>query len=981
MICTKCNSEIPNGARFCPVCGNACGSASDVKPAAAAPEPENKTFCGKCGLELRRGAKFCAVCGAPAAAGDIKPTVNSGSTFGGGVMSAVSLDKPNASDNLVAAMSAAPSNVPTPSNSVPMPSNGSGYSSGFGSSDAGYSSSAAAPAFIPESPVATAPTAPAADMGNAFGDMGAAAVVATPIKKKTGAKVGIIIAAVLVVLVAAAAAFFFTNKATALSLIMGKSNYAAMVEGNSIKAAAEKLDLPALSDGIKSASGVISSLSSVNYGLVGDSSLGLSNTSVSPKAQPMMSVVTEDGAVDFEALISSYNKLMMDTYGMNSMSASLSMDVKLSDPVKSLIGSDFDEILKLFNDLTFTTTIGSSADKLGASIGLESGSDALNAKTVFTKDGEVYLVLPFISETGFKVKLPNSNGTADVTEYKELELDPKELERLIGELVELYVAEYKESAIEMENGELSAAGLTATGKLITAEFKGDDLSDLIYKLAEHVAEDEYLSGKIVEFVNGYGEEMTKQDFKDAIMDAAEFDADSSDKLVISTVIDNGGKVLAKSFKAVNGDKNVKLTYVDSKEQFTLEVSNNGNTVVSLVHDITSANAGTVTVKCTDGDDGSVTVKMTYSDMELAKFCGRDTVTGKFTVGVELPSDFTDDVPAEIGNLSNIKFTFSNAVDGQNTMESSVGLDVGNLGSVTLRSSVTAENSDAALAIPSDIIDLGDMKQAPDEATMKRLEEYLKLAGDKIKALGDGPFGDLLGASGLLDELDYILGSVDPVPPDSVSYDDLLALGTQISSTMLEISEYRTTYNVNDSALSERVSTLTGDLYKLFNDLNAKMNGDVSEAEFKTFTDRFNTLRKQADALEKDYRAKAGQNTSAPNTPSTPANPSGVTVAETLDYDSMTDDRLTEVLFEYEMRYFNMYDEDDIYYKIYDSPELKKMLDACDTAYNKACDDFDQFLDAYVNGNYSVALLRNLRKSTKTFAVAVEKLEQAVQIAV
>ena len=82
MNCTKCNSEVPNGAKFCPVCGNACGTASDVKPAAAPPEPEKKNFCGKCGLELRQGAKFCAVCGAPAAGvGDIRPNQNDGATF------------------------------------------------------------------------------------------------------------------------------------------------------------------------------------------------------------------------------------------------------------------------------------------------------------------------------------------------------------------------------------------------------------------------------------------------------------------------------------------------------------------------------------------------------------------------------------------------------------------------------------------------------------------------------------------------------------------------------------------------------------------------------------------------------------------------------------------------------------------------------------------------------------------------------------
>ena len=124
--------------------------------------------------------------------------------------------------------------------------------------------------------------------------MGAAAVVATPIKKKSGAKVGIIIAAVVAVLVAAAAIFFFTNKATALSLIMGKPGYATMVEGNSIKAATEKLDLPAVSNGIKSASSVVSAMTAVNndYDAI-DDILGMSSTTsiqTPHGASPMMSL-------------------------------------------------------------------------------------------------------------------------------------------------------------------------------------------------------------------------------------------------------------------------------------------------------------------------------------------------------------------------------------------------------------------------------------------------------------------------------------------------------------------------------------------------------------------------------------------------------------------------------------------------------------------------------------------------------------------
>lgn len=977
MNCTKCNSEVPNGAKFCPVCGNACGTASDVRPAAAPPEPEKKNFCGKCGLELRQGAKFCAVCGAPAAGvGDIRPNQNDGATFGGGAMSAVSLAKPSASDDLVAAMNTA--SAPTPSTFVPTPSNdtNSGFSSGFGSS--GYSSTAPAPAFIPESPVT-----PAAPFGNAtdnpFGDMGAASVVATPIKKKSGAKVGIIIAAVVAVLVAAAAIFFFTNKATALSLIMGKPGYATMVEGNSIKAATEKLDLPAVSNGIKSASSVISTMAAISDDYAIDDIMGMSNTASARmfhSAAPMMSLTSGsafDEGVDLESIINAYYELMMNTYGVNSVNATLGVNIDLSDSVKNMLDSDTDEILKLVNGMTFTTSVTSSEDKLAASMGAQSGSSVINAKTVFTKDGDFYLVLPFISEQGLKVKLPTTTASAPREEIKPLELDDKEIERIIGELVEIYLAEYKESAIEMENGELSAAGLTATGKLITAEFSGDDLADLFNKLVEHFANDEYFTEKLVNFANECGADTTAEEYREALLEDLHADMDDSDKLIISTIIDNNGNVLAKSFKAVDGDENVKLTYVDSKEQFTLEISEDGRTIVSLVHDITSEKDGTVTVKCTDGGDGSFTVKMTYADAETAKFCGNDTFVGKYTFGIELPSDFTDEVPAEIGNLSNIKLTFSNAVGGQNTMESSVGFELGNLGSMTFNSTVTAENSDAGLALPSDVIDLGDMQEQPDDATLEKLEEYIKTASEKLTELADGPFGDIIRESGILDGIEMLgvgLGSADTVP-----YDDVLALGSDISNTMLEISQYRTTYNVSDTALSNRISELTNDLYTLYNEMNAK-GTQVSTADFQTYKNRYDTLRSQADALKKDYEAKAQ---SSSTTSTTPTNPASGSTAESLDYDGMSDDALIEVLTEYDGRYLTLIYNDEVYAKVESDPAINALYNACETAYDKAYDDFGQLLDTYTSdGLYNIGILRNFRKSVKAYAVAVEKFEKAVQ---
>ncbi len=974
MICTKCNSEVPNGAKFCPVCGNACGTASDVKPAAAPPEEETKTYCGKCGLELRRGAKFCAVCGAPASVGDVKISENDGSTFGRGEMSAVSLNKPNASDSLVAAMNtAAPSAVPAPSNSVPTPSNGipmpsnnsgSGFSSGFGGS--GFGSSA--PSFIPESPAN-----PFGSSENPFGDMGAAAIVATPIKKRTGLKVGIIIAAVVAVLVAAAAIFFFTNKATALSLIMGKSNYAAMVEGNSIKDAAEKLDVPALSDGIKSASGLAASLSSVKGRTIKvggeDYHPGMINSNTE-KATPADMISVSSGSADIKAIISSYYQMMMDTYGMNSVSATININTQISDSVKSMLGEDADEIIDAINGLNFSTDITVTQDAMAAEIGANSGSAVVNAKTIFTADGDFYLVFPFVGDKALKIKMPTEN-VVQTEDLKPLELDEKEIERIIGELVELYVNEYKNGAIEMGDGDLSAAGLTATGKLITAEFSGEKLAALFGKLAEHFANDEYFRTKIIEFANEYGAELTEQEYKDEIMSAFDpEDFDAGDKLVINTVIDNNGNVLAKSWKAFDGDDEVfVVTYVDSKEKFTFEASSSDGDAFTVVCDVVSDKEGTVTVRGSDDVEGTFGITVNYSNIEKAKFCGKDTFVGNYTVGLELPAELAEDEGFDASLLSGIKFTVSNKVSGENTMESTIGASLGNYGSVTLNTAVSAKNVSGALALPTDVIDLGNGENQLDEAAMKAMEDYLVQVGKKLEEMKDGPFGfiydsisgDIPGNSG-----------VPGTTGGDVTFDDVMSLTGMITQLSSDVTGYAAKYGVNDDALYNRALEIQSDLLDMYDEIVEK-DFELTAKEFADFTREYDAIAAEAEKLENEYnKAPRPEN---PNTPSTPVNPIGSSIND-LDLDSMTETELTEVLTEYESRYISIFDNYD-YDRLYSDEAIVSLIDTADAACDKAVDDYVQFIESYVGGNYSVALLRNLRKSTKAFAVAVEELEKAL----
>ena len=92
---------------------------------------------------------------------------------------------------------------------------------------------------------------------------------------------------------------------------------------------------------------------------------------------------------------------------------------------------------------------------------------------------------------------------------------------------------------------------------------------------------------------------------------------------------------------------------------------------------------------------------------------------------------------------------------------------------------------------------------------------------------------------------------------------------------------------------------------------------------------------------------------------------------------MSIDELIEVLNEYDTRYLALFDDDSIYDRIFDDPSIENLFDECEAAYEKVESDFD----LYTYNMSNLQALRNLRKSIKAYAIAIEKFEKAVQISI
>lgn len=763
MICNKCNSEIPEGSRFCSVCGAACGEAADVKPAVPAQQSSGKYHCAKCGLELEQGAKFCTACGEPAAnVGNVAPIANSGETFGNGNMSAVSLAKePDASDLVAAMNTAASASVSAPAASaVPTPA----------------PSPAPAPSAVPTpapSSTETQGLAPSGNTGYIPGGVAgglngmsgaAAAVIAPPAQKKkgSGAKIALIIAIVLILLIGGAAVFFFTNKAAALSLVMGKPKYAAMVEKQSLKEASEKLDTETLAEQIKTFSALMYTMSD---GDMDDalSYFGLSSKSSAPETVKLMSLYGSD-APDIKGILKGYSDFMQSSYGASRIYGTVTANISLGEKLKEEIGDyDYDEVktvLDVINGTEFTYDVGCSEKILGTELGIKLNGKPINVKAMIEDDGTVYAMFPFASDKALKYEMETGESSASSSQTAAtLELDEKEISRLIGELVEVYTDYIKDSSVTMEKGGLIVSGISVEGKEITAEIGGEKLEGLIKAICEHIANDEYFCNKIVEYAKNFDPDYTAENYKNDILDIAPAKGAVSDseKLVVTSIVNNSGKILAKSYKAVSGSKSVyELLLAENSNTGSVEFKEDDKTTFTALCESTSDTDGKITLNVGTDDGEVIGIIVTYSGVGKEKFGNIDIATGSYTLKFDVSGVKKSLDEDEKDILGKFGLDLSTSVSG-GALKYKAGLDIKDYITADVSADFALSNDMSKFDTPANAIDIENIYT--DDNNFARFEEFVdELLSGLKDAFKGTPLEDLLSAS--------MLGSSGSYPDNS-----------------------------------------------------------------------------------------------------------------------------------------------------------------------------------------------------------------------
>lgn len=821
-------------------------------------------------------------------------------------------------------------------------------------------------------------------------------------KKKIGARIAIIAGSVVGAAAVAAGVFFFTNKAAFLSTLLGKEKYAVMVESQSITQAAEKIDTEAVVKGVETLSNAFSAMTSISGGSIGSadgSFAGIYDDSAVISASsdvPMMDMISSDGAsvgdygsIDLGAYVSWLNQTYMKSYGTNSVEMKISAEAEAGDSLKSMVGSyvPVDDIVSLINGMELTYDITAGENAFDTTVSAKIDTLNVDCRVVMADNNEMYIVLPFVSDKAMLMKLPKSDSSVSF-ENAVLSLDKNEVDRVIAEVIEVYLDNYKSASIEMENASVEIAGFTVEGKAITAEFKGEALGKLFSDIAAVIINDDYLAAAYVNYLNQAGFETTVEEYKNSVSESLSFEANSDDKLVITNIIDKNGNVLAKKFAAIGSDSESDFGYTVNGSTTAVEIEYDEN-VVTILCESTSETDGVIDVSAT-GEDGQLRFSVKYDGAKTEQFCGQPMSVGTYVLKMEMPDSFEEQLGAgALAAINGATLTFSQSVSGS-AASADITFDVANYGSLSLNSEIVVKDSRTP-EIPTDVIDLTSMITDSSDGNFDT--EALKAYFDEFGEVYDKeilPF---------FDKYDDIFGEMpefeNPFGNSSRPTDEPLSretLGEFIVEDVELLAGYAQGLTKEDVALAEKISKLVGEYSALYTKVTAESPDDgqtpdeenpatddpdeedpntedpegvvnTKEQELLAqLTEEYWTLYDKFMEIEAEIIAKGEEESLFPMV--------DIEAIPKMDYTEL------EIIMTAYDALFKQYSE--AYAEEIDADkELKELFDIADYARIDVEHDWEYFYDALKRGSLNINLLNSVRNSLKEYVPAVQNLITAL----
>ncbi len=860
MICKMCNSENSESSKFCAACG--------AKLEAPAPATEAvPMFCSVCGSALEAGVKFCAGCGtavggAPAAVAEPVPVMAAAPTS---VASAPVAAPAPANEAPVASAIPTPVNEAPVTSAVPMPVNDAQTPSAVPApvneaSSTGFGNAVAVQTVAPtEFGAGTAEVQPAFNTASsnapselpAFEVSGASAVVAKPVKKggKKALKIVLISLGALLIVAGVVYALFFREFFH--PLFMGNQGYAAKIERDRTKVVMESEAV----DSATKKSDVFTDTLIKNM---------LVSTNISDTSAEINATFS-----NIKDLVSTYYAAFMEAYGVNAVDVTLDADIELSDAALSAMEIDDEETLDIIdyiNDSEFKMTYATSEDAIGMFVEAVDGDGfTINAKGIVFADGDVALMLPFGTDKCIKMKVYEEVGTVTESEELDVDIDPAEMERISQGIIDIYLKHYEKSDTTIENSDLFIGGtsdnptIKASGRLITVNMSGAAIGEMLAEMITYIAEDQYLTGKIIEMAEEAGTEVSAVDYKNELISAADEVKHSVPfGITIKTLVNYNGEVLGGAYNVTvpeQGSFGVK--YIMNGNDCGFAITAMGMEICNITVDAKNDTDGTIRLESSvltmgmsaAGMTGPNGINIDYAGVKNEKFFNTEVPVGTYDI-------YLAGTSASGPENSAFRIRIEDKVEGD-TIRNTFKAEMAEYGSIALNMTTKAYNNTDLLTIPSDTLNFSNPNEMTEEQTMAAGQYILDMVNE-ITATCESSSSPL--AQALAPELGKLAVTLDDALTPKADYSDIQELNGDVYDLMFQIMDkYEEGAEYISDSLAEEMGDLYSELEAMYDDL--ENTDSMTLSDFELYQSRYEGYRMTWNGLERkaDKEIENGQN--------------------------------------------------------------------------------------------------------------------------